>query len=181
MCICTYSYLPLPGKFSAGASDNNHTCNFIELMSSNLCLPVISRPTGIDERSAILIDNVLTSNSINYNSGCSLSTISDHHPIFFMQKYVTLNLITNYKILKYRLINYYIIDKFENSLLNHKFDELLTDNNINVIITDFHKTLLHYYNLYCSIQSRTISLKTDEKLAKVLFVMETWENVKIRI
>ena len=63
--------------------DNNHTCNFIELISSKSCLPVISRPIRIDERSATLIDNVFISNPIIYNSVCLLSTISDRHSFFF--------------------------------------------------------------------------------------------------
>ena len=143
--------------------DDNHTCNFIELMSSNSCLPVISRPTRIDERSATLIDNVFISNPINYNSGCILSTISDHHPIFFMQKYVAPNLTPNHKIIKYRLINDYTIEKFANSLLNHNFDELLSENDINKSITEFQNTLLYYYNLNCPIKSKTISPKNDSK------------------
>ena len=57
--------------------------NINEMMSSNSCLPVISRPTRIDERSVTLMDNVFICNSINYHSDCLLSTISDHHPIFF--------------------------------------------------------------------------------------------------
>ena len=81
--------------------DNSHTCNINELMSSNSCSPVISRPTGIDDRSANLIDNVFISNPINYNAGCLLFTIPDHYPTFFMQKYEILNLIPNHKIIKF--------------------------------------------------------------------------------
>ena len=54
--------------------ENYLACNIIELMSSNSCLPIISRLTRIDERSA----------NFNYNSGCLLSTISDHHQTFFI-------------------------------------------------------------------------------------------------
>ena len=64
-----------------------------------------------------------------------------------MQKYVTLNLIPNHKIVKYISKTDYNIDKFANSLFNHNFDELLTDNNINKFITDFQNTLLHYHIL----------------------------------
>ena len=80
-----------------------------------------------------------------------------------MQKYVTLNLIPNHKIVKYISKTVYNIDKFANSLLNHNFDELLTDNTINKYITDFHNTLLHYYNLNFPIKSKTISPKNNFK------------------
>ena len=72
---------------------------------------------------------------------------------------MTLNLIPNHNIIKYRLINYYTITKFANSLLNHSFYHVLTDNNINKSITDFRNTLLHYYSLNCPMKSKTISPK----------------------
>ena len=76
-----------------------------------------------------------------------------------MQKYVILSLIPNHENIKHKLINDYPVNKLTNSLLNHNFDELLTDNNRNKSITDFQNTLLHYYNLSFSIKSKTISRK----------------------
>ena len=133
---------------------------------------------GRIEISAILID----SNPINYNLGCVLSWISDHRPIFFMHKYVSLNWIPNHKHMRYRLINDSTKNKSANSLLNYNFDELLTEINIGKFITNFQNTFLHYYNSSCLIKSRNI-FRNENKSFQTLdwLINKEWNVVKINI
>ena len=59
------------------------TQDFLNNLYSNYFYPIIHKPTRVTDRSATLIDNILT-NSLNkvLQSGIFYSDISDHFPIF---------------------------------------------------------------------------------------------------
>ena len=59
--------------------------NFVDLLSSHSFLPLITRPTGITNCSATLIDNIFTKHveNLEYSTRRLLVTdVSDHYPIF---------------------------------------------------------------------------------------------------
>ena len=74
---------------------NNHTTTseFVECMFSEMFIPLINRPTRVQERSATLIDNIFT-NCINFSECIAVimcTDISDHFPIFFIDCRETCN------------------------------------------------------------------------------------------
>ena len=65
------------------------TSDFLNLMYSYSFLPVINRPTRITPFSATLIDNIFTnvlSDKWNSTSGIIVNDITDHYPIFVINK-----------------------------------------------------------------------------------------------
>ena len=62
---------------------HNLTGEFLDMMYSNACFPLITRPTRITSHSATLIDNIFQ-NSVESNlpSGLLFTDISDHLPSF---------------------------------------------------------------------------------------------------
>ena len=64
-------------------SENNNIKQFFNVMCSNMCLPIISRPTRITRSSATLLDNIITNQMERpMHRGIIYSDVSDHLPIF---------------------------------------------------------------------------------------------------
>ena len=62
---------------------HQQTNEFLDIMYSNMLLPLITRPTRITSYTATLIDNIFTNHVENYLfSGLLFTDISDHLPIF---------------------------------------------------------------------------------------------------
>ena len=77
------------------------TNEFIDVMYSFQCFPLISRPTRITPRSATLIDNIFTNNIDDLNAsinGILVTDISDHFPIFHINYAYTTDEIESYFI-----------------------------------------------------------------------------------
>ena len=75
----------------ANHDTQNLTGEFYDLMTSNSFLPLITRPTRVTATSATLIDNIFS----NYLENCShsmqglmITDISDHYPIFHVNRQV---------------------------------------------------------------------------------------------
>ena len=64
------------------------TAEFLETMCAFSYLPLITKPTRVTNHSATLIDNIFTNDKITTNSfsGIFSTDISDHFPIFYIDK-----------------------------------------------------------------------------------------------
>ena len=65
------------------------TSDFVDLMTSNSFLPLISRPTRITATSATLIDNIFTNYLENCGDSCQgllVTDVTDHYPIFHINR-----------------------------------------------------------------------------------------------
>ena len=65
------------------------TAQFVDMMSSNVFLPLIIRPSRVTATSATLIDNIFTNNigDMNYSvQGLFITDISDHFPVCHIAK-----------------------------------------------------------------------------------------------
>ena len=65
------------------------TGEFVDVMSSNAFMPLITRPTRVTATSANLIDNIFTNNFENfrdYFQGILVTDISDHYPVFYINR-----------------------------------------------------------------------------------------------
>ena len=76
------------GDFNINLLNNDYhqpTGEFFYLMSSNSCLPLITRPTRVTANSATLIDNIFTNHfdcSLQSSKGIFVTDITDHYPVF---------------------------------------------------------------------------------------------------
>ena len=82
----------LMGDFNIDALKIGNNCTtdtFINQLLSSSFYPLITKPTRITERSATLIDNILTNRLNNCNiNGILFSDLSDHLPLFTIEKNV---------------------------------------------------------------------------------------------
>ena len=65
------------------------TAQFVDMMSSNGFLPLITRPSRVTATSATLIDNIFTNNIGDINNsvqGLFITDISDHFPVFHIAR-----------------------------------------------------------------------------------------------
>ena len=67
-------------NFLSGSGDN-----FLIIMNSLYLVPLITKPTRVTSSTATLIDNIFT-NVPNVISGVITSDLSDHFPVFAVQK-----------------------------------------------------------------------------------------------
>ena len=62
---------------------------FVNMMSSYAFVPLISRPARVTADTATLIDNIFTNNIVNFGyslNGVLVSDISDHYPVFHINR-----------------------------------------------------------------------------------------------
>ena len=86
-------YCYLKGDFNINILTiiNNHdlTAQFVDIVTSNAFLPLITRPTRITATSATLIDNIFTNNFDNITQsvhGIYVTDISDHYLVFCINR-----------------------------------------------------------------------------------------------
>ena len=91
---------------------HQQTSEFLDIMYSNMLLPLITRPTRIISYTATLIDNIFTNHLENYLfSGLLFTDISDHLPIFCFS---------------YEQSSETIDDKFVVSVINLKVSDIIS-------------------------------------------------------
>ena len=144
-------------------SDSN-VSNFLNSCRSLSLLPLISKPTRIVDNSATLIDNILMSNPIDVISGLIHCDISDHLPVFSINKSLLNNGIQNPDyIIKYRLNNETSINKMRDMINNYDFTSTINCDDPDDAIENFSKTIEHIYKVCCPLKSKTISYKQKQK------------------
>ena len=107
------------GDFNIDAlkiGNNCTTATFINQLLPSSFYPLITKPTRITERSATLIDNILTNRLNNCNiNGILFSDLSDHLPLFTIEK--------NVKV-KYQNSSCSMKRNFSNGNVNNFIDKL---------------------------------------------------------
>ena len=75
----------ITGDFNYDLSneDNEHVCNFIEMMLEGHYFPVINKPTRITDTSATVLDHIWTNlHHQHIKLGVILNPLSDHLPVY---------------------------------------------------------------------------------------------------
>jgi len=143
---------------------DNNVQYFLNSMSTLSQIPIISRPTRIDNASATLIDNIFSSMTGNLISGILTSDITDHMPIFVIIK--NLSCVTNpndsYKI-KYRCINDVAMGNLYDALSRYDFNQCIDVTSCDAAVSSLVDVISNEYNLHCPIKYKTISHKDAVK------------------
>ena len=72
---------------------------FLDLMCSNMLVPLITRPTQVTANSATLIENIFTNNMCNSGTiiqGVVVTDITDHYPIFHINHELTTEIVDEF-------------------------------------------------------------------------------------
>ena len=126
-----------------------HTAQFVDMMSSNGFLPLITRPSRVTATSATLIDNIFTNDigDINHSvQGLFITDISDHFPVFHIAKQMEIEEKDAY-IYK-RLYGSQNKDNFCHAMSNISWDEISRATDTQQAFDTFHKHLVKMYNKY---------------------------------
>ena len=122
------------------------TNRFLNLMYSNVLLPLINRPTRVTCNTATLIDNIIT-NVLDNNciSGIYPTDISDHFPVFHIS-YSQKHIVTSNPPRNVRLINNTTLSKFKSKIETTNWVDILNMNNVQEVYDKFIQTLTNIYN-----------------------------------
>ena len=144
--------------------ENSHTLNFINSLSSLSLIPVITKPTRVTPESATLIDNIFTTNPINFTSGIIINDISDHFPVFFHKSNVFMKKKLNSTVkIEYRLTNDDTLNFFHDTISSYDFSYLSEMNNPSLAIEELNNVIDDAYRNCCPIKIKTISYKNSIK------------------
>ena len=123
------------------------TAQFVDMMSSNGFLPLITRPSRVTATSATLIDNIFTNNIgdiNNYVQGLFITDISDHFPVFHIGRQMEIKEKDTY-IFK-RLYSFQNKENFCQAMSNISWDEISRSRDTQQAFDTFHKHLVEIYN-----------------------------------
>jgi hypothetical protein len=123
------------------SDSHTQTSNF-----SHNFLPVITKPTRITRYSASLLDNILTHDIINSSitHGIFLTDISDHFPIFAINKKYSLN--DKVVSVKKRIVNSRSLQNFTCMIQQHNFEHILEIDDVNTATDAFHHDFTEIHN-----------------------------------
>ena len=123
------------------------TAQFVDLISSNVYFPLITRPSRVTATSATLIDNIFTNNIgdiINSVQGLFITDISDHFPVFHIARQMEIKK-KDTCIFK-RLYSFQNKANFCQAMSNISWDEISRSRDTQQAFDTFHKHLVEIYN-----------------------------------
>lgn len=117
------------------------TSDFLDICFSNNFVPLINKPTRVTKHSATIIDNILTNNIVNvsYVQGLFLTDISDHFPIFVIDKNVKQDTVELKQ--KRRIINIKNMTKFKDLIQEDTFQNIFEIDDANNAASEFQNVL----------------------------------------
>ena len=117
------------------------TSDFLDICFSNNFVPLINKPTRVTKHSATIIDNILTNNIVNvsYVQGLFLTDISDHFPIFVIDKNVKQDTVELKQ--KRRIINSKNMTKFKDLIQEDTFQNIFEIDDANNAASEFQNVL----------------------------------------
>ena len=122
------------------------TSNCADMFYSFGFVPLINRPTRITNNSATIIDNIFTNNhedSVNASQGIFITDISDHFPIFHLNKVCN---DTNQEIdIVKRIFKDKNKQEFVNELKSMNWEHIYNTHNFQTAFSSFHQS---YFKLF---------------------------------
>ena len=139
----------------------NISLDFFNAINTCSLIPTITKPTRVNESSASLLDNILVKNPISYISGIIQSDITDHYPVFYINKNFLPTSNDNSNItIRYRIINDDTISALRHSLISCNLEDVIQEDDLNLTMQNFSDLLFSNYDNCCPIKTKTLSHKT---------------------
>ena len=142
------------------SSTHTETDNFLNCLYSHSIFPLISKPTRKARNSATLIDNIFTNDIANSEivSGILYTDISDHFPIFCINKGNSVSEAKNY--INKRYYSHESTLNFIGDLENINWENVCSTNEAQLAFTMFYEKLCSLYNKHFPIKRVKIGYKT---------------------
>jgi len=158
--------------------NDNAAINLLTSMNALSLLPTISIPTRNTDTSNTLIDNFFTNIPTDFLSGCLYSDVSDHLPIFLIQKNCIKNERNDKPVkIEYRLVNDLTIANFAQVIRDNNFSSIYNCNDCSKSVEILTKILNEAYHSCCPIKVKTVSPRT---LSKPWITNSILQNIKKR-
>ncbi len=111
-------------------------------------LQIISKPTRIANKSATIIDHIITS-SINptHKSVILTSKISDHFPVIYFPD-LCINATPKPEFVESRDFSFLNLDRFRANLLNLNWNSVIESNDTQTAFNNFSTLFFNLYDLY---------------------------------
>ena len=152
------------GDFNFNLLEHEYDSNvqtFLSSMFSLSFLPTISKPTRITDHTATLLDNIFLTVPEKYSSGCIISSVSDHYPVFIISSVGLPSFNTQYSIsYSYRKINTHTLSLFFDSVQSCDFTDILQCDDVNDALSRLDLLLFDRFNVNCPIVHKTTSPKS---------------------
>lgn len=165
-------------------NSDNHllTSEFLDVLYSNSLFPLINKPTRVHLNSATLIDNIFCNqiNSTEFFNGILVTEISDHFPIFCINK--KSKICANENSSYHRNYSQRNLDNFINAISVVNWDSLIHKENSRESFTSFYQKfrktydncfpIKHYKSKYNSRKPwLTFGLRKSIKIKNKLYVI----------
>lgn len=158
------------------------TCQFLDILYSNLMFPLITKPTRVSKESATLIDNIFFNchDDMKTCNGILCTDITDHFPVFAIFKETSTASNINYVYKRdYSQSN---IDKFMATLSSFNWNSVTNIGNCAEAFTFFHTEFQRMYQqcfpnriLKCGYKTRmcwlSAGLKNSIKIKNKLYLV----------
>ena len=133
-------------------ADTNH---FVDQLFSFGLHPLITRPTRITRDTKTLIDNIFTTDLCSHKqSGLIINDISDHLPIYVVTEYIH-HEAKHKTYIKKRLVNEERKRAFIKDLEKCNWDEILTEEDVNITYNKFINLFTNLCNSNCPVSNCT--------------------------
>ena len=127
-------------------NDHSPTSDFIETMFSFSFMPLINKPTRVNNKTATLIDNIFCNNIENEQmfNGIFYTDISDHFPVFSIR--VHSNVINSQSYINIRSLSTDNIAKFKAKVEYADWNSVISCNSCQDAYSKFHNLYIALYN-----------------------------------
>ena len=135
---------------------DNNVNHFVNTMREFSYMPVIIKPTRVQNRSATLLDHIW----INFDHSCKhvssiiFNGITDHFPVIYHLKIQSK--IKKYNTIEFRLSGEQCDSNFETKIANHNWADLYDFNDVDRAFEYFNNVLTEYYNECYPIRSKRV-------------------------
>ena len=166
-------------------SRDGHVTEFVDMNFELACIPLITKPTRIDRRSASCIDNIITNTLFpNAKAGIIVEDVSDHFAVFYSIPHSQPTRIkaTVDQPTYSRQLGAINMEKLNISLSSQNWDDILNEKDPNIASLKFQNILHDKLDTFCPFKQSaphksklpsqpwfTSGLKVSSKRKKVLY------------
>ena len=129
--------------------EHRPTSDFIDILYANNMFPLIVKPTRVTDKSATLIDHVLT-NNFDVNSrhiqGILISSISDHYAIFHISGNIKLEASADIGMALKRDMRHHNIQNYLREMKTIDWSKVMECNEAQPAYSSFHAIISEKYN-----------------------------------